>query len=90
MARGEARMLLPFSGRGKAYFDSSGNENSRGKGLLDGKDKDGNSSKCKAACSFTFRELATATRNFKAANLIGEGGFGRVYKGRLESGQASY
>lgn len=42
-----------------------------------------------AAHGFSFRELATATKNFNAANLIGEGGFGRVYKGRLEStGQA--
>lgn len=41
------------------------------------------------ARSFTFRELAAATRNFKPKNLIGEGGFGRVFKGHLESGQAS-
>ncbi|KAF3322841.1 serine/threonine-protein kinase PBS1-like protein [Carex littledalei] len=40
-----------------------------------------------AAHIFTFRELATATRNFKKDCLLGEGGFGRVYKGRLESGQ---
>ncbi|KAI4300211.1 hypothetical protein L6164_033611 [Bauhinia variegata] len=38
-----------------------------------------------AAQTFTFRELATATRNFKTECLLGEGGFGRVYKGRLES-----
>ncbi|KAK9086560.1 hypothetical protein Syun_028954 [Stephania yunnanensis] len=42
-----------------------------------------------AAQVFTFRELATATKNFKQECLLGEGGFGRVYKGRLEStGQA--
>ncbi|CAL9129352.1 unnamed protein product [Musa textilis] len=41
------------------------------------------------ARSFTFRELAAATRNFKPKNLIGEGGFGRVFKGHLDSGQAS-
>ncbi|KAF3486725.1 hypothetical protein HID58_075761 [Brassica napus] len=39
------------------------------------------------AKSFTFKELATATRNFREVNLLGEGGFGRVYKGRLDSGQ---
>lgn len=38
-----------------------------------------------AAQTFTFRELAAATKNFRADYLIGEGGFGRVYKGRLES-----
>nr|GFC92795.1 probable serine/threonine-protein kinase PBL21 [Tanacetum cinerariifolium] len=46
-----------------------------------------NSQRSNAANGFTFRELAVATQNFKDANLIGEGGFGRVYKGRLESGK---
>ncbi|KAJ8511999.1 hypothetical protein OPV22_002433 [Ensete ventricosum] len=41
----------------------------------------------KSARKFTFRDLATATQNFKEANLIGEGGFGRVFKGRLDLGQ---
>ncbi|XP_021891571.1 probable serine/threonine-protein kinase PBL7 [Carica papaya] len=38
-----------------------------------------------AAQTFTFRELANATRNFRAECLLGEGGFGRVYRGRLEN-----
>ena len=43
-----------------------------------------------AAQTFTFHELAVATKNFRSDCLIGEGGFGRVYKGRLEStGQES-
>ncbi|KAH0986908.1 hypothetical protein GBA52_014085 [Prunus armeniaca] len=33
---------------------------------------------------FTFRELSVATNNFHPDNLLGEGGFGRVYKGKLE------
>ena len=33
---------------------------------------------------FTFRELATATRNFRDETFIGQGGFGIVYKGKLE------
>ncbi|KAG0495225.1 hypothetical protein HPP92_006219 [Vanilla planifolia] len=35
--------------------------------------------------TFTFRELATATKNFRADFLLGEGSFGRVYKGCFES-----
>ncbi|KAL8551479.1 hypothetical protein ACS0TY_000541 [Phlomoides rotata] len=46
--------------------------------------KDGGSGHI-AAHTFTFLELATATKNFRADCLLGEGGFGRVYKGRLES-----
>ncbi|XP_010545540.1 PREDICTED: serine/threonine-protein kinase PBS1 [Tarenaya hassleriana] len=34
---------------------------------------------------FTFRELCSATKNFNPDNQLGEGGFGRVYKGRIES-----
>lgn len=33
------------------------------------------------AHNYTFRELATATKNFRQECLLGEGGFGRVYKG---------
>ncbi|CAN8234448.1 unnamed protein product [Cochlearia groenlandica] len=39
------------------------------------------------ARSFTFKELAAATKNFRDDNMIGKGGFGSVFKGRLYSGQ---
>jgi len=38
-----------------------------------------------SARSFTFRELAVATNSFSQANLLGEGGFGRVYRGLVGS-----
>lgn len=46
--------------------------------------KDGGSTHI-AAHTFTFRELAAAAKNFRPDYLLGEGGFGRVYRGRLES-----
>ncbi|XAR64265.1 Non-specific serine/threonine protein kinase [Bertholletia excelsa] len=54
---------------------------------LSGRGKEIGSQKVNVARSFTFRDLAAATKNFREVNLIGEGGFGRVFKGRLESGQ---
>lgn len=54
-----------------------------------GKDKEVIAKKDSGARSYTFRELATATQNFKNVNLIGEGGFGSVYKGRLDTGQVN-
>ncbi|XP_024447887.1 G-type lectin S-receptor-like serine/threonine-protein kinase At4g27290 isoform X2 [Populus trichocarpa] len=36
---------------------------------------------------FDFATIAIATSNFSGANKLGEGGFGPVYKGKLEDGQ---
>ncbi|GMH03681.1 hypothetical protein Nepgr_005520 [Nepenthes gracilis] len=36
---------------------------------------------------FTYEELALATENFSTANLLGQGGFGYVYKGFLPNGK---
>ncbi|XP_019183356.1 PREDICTED: serine/threonine-protein kinase CDL1-like [Ipomoea nil] len=38
-----------------------------------------------SAHAFTYQELTDATQNFNLESLLGEGGFGRVYKGHLES-----
>lgn len=35
---------------------------------------------------FSFRELQTATDNFHSKNILGQGGFGVVYKGHLRNG----
>ncbi|XP_061370401.1 probable serine/threonine-protein kinase PBL23 [Gastrolobium bilobum] len=34
---------------------------------------------------FSYHELCVVTQNFNPHNMIGEGGFGRVYKGRIKS-----
>ncbi|KAI3970711.1 hypothetical protein MKX01_024358 [Papaver californicum] len=38
------------------------------------------------AKTFTFQELAIATKNFREESVVGEGGFGRVYKGYCFAG----
>lgn len=48
--------------------------------------ENGDSSNAK---TFTFRELASATKNFRQECLIGEGGFGRVFKGTLQGGEVT-
>ncbi|XP_037495728.1 probable LRR receptor-like serine/threonine-protein kinase At1g07650 isoform X1 [Jatropha curcas] len=35
---------------------------------------------------FTLKQIKAATKNFDAANKVGEGGFGSVYKGQLSDG----
>ncbi|KFK35534.1 hypothetical protein AALP_AA4G003100 [Arabis alpina] len=37
--------------------------------------------------TFTYSELRSATQDFNASNKLGEGGFGPVYKGKLNDGR---
>lgn len=79
--------IRPSSKDVRDYDEARGSASSSGKkgGSLRGKSGENSVEKRNAARSFTFKELATATQNFKVANLLGEGGFGSVFKGRLDS-----
>ncbi|KAG2409414.1 serine/threonine-protein kinase [Vigna angularis] len=39
------------------------------------------------SCVFTLKEMEEATCSFNDDNLLGKGGFGRVYRGNLKSGE---
>ncbi|KAJ7553781.1 hypothetical protein O6H91_06G112600 [Diphasiastrum complanatum] len=47
----------------------------------------GDAPQLKGACCFSYDELSTATNDFSPSNQIGDGGYGKVYKGVLPSGQ---
>ncbi|CAN8294256.1 unnamed protein product [Cochlearia groenlandica] len=47
----------------------------------------GNRGKLKELPLFEFQVLAAATDNFSLRNKLGQGGFGPVYKGKLQEGQ---
>ncbi|VFQ60386.1 unnamed protein product [Cuscuta campestris] len=68
----------------KAHDDDDNDAVGKKRGALRGKNGETNGHKDNVARSFTFKELATATQNFRVSNLLGEGGFGSVYKGRLD------
>ncbi|XP_068639228.1 probable serine/threonine-protein kinase PBL21 [Aristolochia californica] len=73
--------------KSSGLYPESTSKSGKGKGCSERDVKPNSSKKAAVAYSFTFRELAIATRNFRIVNLIGEGGFGRVYKGKLDDGQ---
>ncbi|MBA0648931.1 hypothetical protein Goklo_016559 [Gossypium klotzschianum] len=43
--------------------------------------------RCHGSSVFTLKEMKEATSSFSDENLLGKGGFGRVYKGTLRSGE---
>ncbi|KAK1682785.1 hypothetical protein QYE76_043633 [Lolium multiflorum] len=80
--RDERPMAAPRVPAGADKGRAKGNAGTKELSVL--RDANGNAL---AAQTFTFRQLTAATRNFRDDCFIGEGGFGRVYQGRLDGGQ---
>ncbi|XP_057522764.1 probable serine/threonine-protein kinase PBL7 isoform X2 [Amaranthus tricolor] len=87
---GKPHQNLKKRGFGKTLehqISSSSSDKSKLNGSVNGHKESTKDSKSDhiAVKTFTFRELATVTRNFRVDYQLGEGGFGRVYKGQLEN-----
>ncbi|KAL2455060.1 S-locus lectin protein kinase family protein [Forsythia ovata] len=72
-AKGETKPLFSSS-TGLTSYDSRG------------KEMDGSGTNAKVSV-FDVNTIISATDDFSESNKLGEGGFGAVYKGRLDSGQ---
>uniref|UniRef100_A0A804LF01 RNA helicase aquarius insertion domain-containing protein n=1 Tax=Zea mays TaxID=4577 RepID=A0A804LF01_MAIZE len=73
-----------LSSVGSNFMASAGSRSTSG-GFDEGaKYFDGQILKAPNLHTFTFIELKTATKNFRPDSVLGEGGFGRVYKGWVD------
>ena len=69
---------------GSSFMASAGSRSTSG-GFDEGaKYSDGQILEAPNLRTFTFIELKTATKNFRPDSVLGEGGFGRVYKGWVD------
>ncbi|KAM3369256.1 hypothetical protein ACQJBY_017263 [Aegilops geniculata] len=71
--------MSSFSTRSTSASTSAG-----GGGAPEGAEPEGRILEAPNLRIFTFAELRAATRNFKPDTLLGEGGFGQVYKGWVD------
>uniref|UniRef100_A0A0D9YLD6 non-specific serine/threonine protein kinase n=1 Tax=Oryza glumipatula TaxID=40148 RepID=A0A0D9YLD6_9ORYZ len=72
-----------LSSVGSSFMASSGSGGTSS-GFDDGVYPEGQILEAPNLRTFTFIELRTATKNFRPDSVLGEGGFGRVYKGWVD------
>ncbi|MED6180062.1 putative serine/threonine-protein kinase pbl5, variant 2 [Stylosanthes scabra] len=87
--KNKARVELNGRANGGNKREGNSNNDDKNQLSLDVKklklrEDDGNTSNVNKAMTFTFDELAAATGNFRPDCFLGEGGFGKVYKGHLD------
>lgn len=69
----DVSIASPLKGPSKSKLSSSHGSSRSANGMI-------------GIMNFTFEEIYKATQKFSQANVIGEGGFGTVYKGQLKDG----
>lgn len=77
----ERVLLLPSSSASRVSLSSLSSS-----GTLTPEDLSVTLSGCSNLHAFTYAELRAVTRGFSRANYLGSGGFGPVYKGRVDAG----
>nr|GMD18888.1 probable serine/threonine-protein kinase PBL10 [Ipomoea batatas] len=77
---------LPNTGLSSKYVSAEGSDskNSSSSSVLPTPRSEGEILQSPNLKSFTFSDLRMATRNFRPDSVLGEGGFGSVYKGWLD------
>nr|GMD14147.1 protein kinase APK1A, chloroplastic-like [Ipomoea batatas] len=77
---------LPNTGLSSKYVSAEGSDskNSSSSSVLPTPRSEGEILQSPNLKSFTFADLRMATRNFRPDSVLGEGGFGSVYKGWLD------
>uniref|UniRef100_A0A453CMJ6 non-specific serine/threonine protein kinase n=1 Tax=Aegilops tauschii subsp. strangulata TaxID=200361 RepID=A0A453CMJ6_AEGTS len=79
-----ARRSPGSSSMSSVTTQSTSASTSAGGGVPEGAEPEGRILEAPNLRIFTFAELRAATRNFKPDTLLGEGGFGQVYKGWVD------
>ena len=83
----EPQALIPISSSGPSY-NAKQNLKHHGSPAAAAATQSHHKASSNNLTMFTYEELARASNGFSVSNLVGEGGFGCVFKGSLSDGKA--